>query len=432
VSLRTRVTLGTVLVLGAGLVAISVALNLLLANRLSADASSVLATRGAAMLSTVDAGGGRLRLRDAPDDTALDQHAWIFDAGGRALERSPASPKVAQAVQALAHVRRLTQTNPTEHIRLLARPVGRAGVVVVGVSMDPYRHTERLAVTGTFVLDVFVLLAGALVARRAVGLALRPVADMTATAAEWSEHDLHRRFGLGPPRDELTALAATLDALLGRLDAALRHEQRFSAEMAHELRTPLSNVRGEAELALRASRSDAERRAALEAVLAGTDRMATVIDTLLAAARSDAARGSSDAVAAARKVEELVRPEADAHRRRLVVRADAERLPVGAGQDVVTGALHPLLENAVRHAADRVEISVGRDDGQVVIAVRDDGAGIAPADAERIFEPGVSDAGGAGLGLPLARRLARSAGGDVVAVPQDGGRVELRLPALSA
>jgi signal transduction histidine kinase len=425
VSLRNRVTLGTVLVLGAGLALISVALNLLLAGRLSADASAVLANRAAAVVTTVQARGSRLRLRDAPDDQALDQHTWIFDAGGAAVERSPVSGRLARAVEALARVRRPTERNPTEHIRLLARPVGRSGVVVVGVSMDPYRHTERLAAAGTLVLDVFVLLAGALVARRAVGLALRPVADMTATAAKWSEHDLHRRFALGPPRDELTALAATLDALLGRIDAALRHEQRFSAEMAHELRTPLSNVRGEAELALRAGRSDAELRAALEAVLAGTDRMATVIDTLLAAARSDAARGSADAVAAARAM-------AEAHQGRVVVRAEAEPLPVGAGEDVVTGALHPLLENAVRHAAAAVEIDVGRDDGQVVIAVRDDGAGIAAADVERIFEPGVSDAGGAGLGLPLARRLARAAGGDVVAVPQDGGRVELRLPALGS
>jgi signal transduction histidine kinase len=279
------------------------------------------------------------------------------------------------------------------------------------------------------VLDLFVLAFGALAARRAVGAALRPVADMTTTAAEWSENDLHRRFGLGPPRDELTALAATLDGLLGRIDAALRHEQRFSAEMAHELRTPLSGVRGEAELALRSGTGDAELRAALEAVLAGTDRMATVIDTLLAAARSDAARGSSDPVAAARAAEQLVRPEAEAGGRRVVVHAPDEPLSVGAGEDVVTGALHPLLENAVRHAAGRVEISVARENGRVVIAVADDGAGIAAEDAERIFEPGFSGAGGAGLGLPLARRLARSAGGDVVAVPQRGGRLELRLPA---
>jgi signal transduction histidine kinase len=113
----------------------------------------------------------------------------------------------------------------------------------------------------------------------------------------------------------------------------------------------------------------------------------------------------------------------------VTVRAESEPLTVGAGEEVVTGALHPLLENAVRHAAARVEISVGRENGRVVIAVSDDGAGIEPGEAERIFEPGVSAAGGAGLGLPLARRLARAAGGDVVAVPQEGGRVELRLPA---
>src|SRR3954454_22328247 len=183
-----------------------------------------------------------------------------------------------------ARVDRATERNPTEHIRLLAQPAGDGRVVVVGVSMDPYRHTERLGAGFTLILDAFVLIAGALGARRAVGAALRRVAEMTERAAEWSEHDLHRRFALGPARDELTALAATLDGLLGRIDAALRHEQRFSAEMAHELRTPLAGVRAEAELALHAGRSDAELRAALETVLAGTDRMAAVIDTLLAAA----------------------------------------------------------------------------------------------------------------------------------------------------
>ena len=428
-SLRTRVTLSTVGVLGVALIVISIGFNLLLADRLSADASTVLASRADAMAATVDTAGGGVRLREAPDDAALDAHAWVFDASGRTLTRSPASPRLARAVQALAHVSRRTEADPTEHIRLLARPVGRDAVVVVGVSMDPYRHTERLAGAGTLVLAVFVLLFGALAARRAVGAALRPVADMTTTAAEWSETDLHRRFSLGPPRDELTGLAATLDGLLGRIDAALRHEQRFSAEVAHELRTPLSGVRGEAELALRSGTGDAELRAALEAVLAGTDRMATVIDTLLAAARSDAARGSSDPVAAARAAQQLVRSEAEAGGRRIVVRAPSEPLSVGAGEDVLTGALHPLLENAVRHAAARVEISVARENGGVVIAVADDGAGIAAEDAERIFEPGFSGAGGAGLGLPLARRLARSAGGDVIAVPQHGGRLELRLPA---
>src|SRR5262249_17301895 len=162
---------------------LSIALNLLLANRLSADASSLLANRAAAVASTTDVENGKVRLNETPDDAALDEQAWVFDARGRAVEHPPAGPRVAAPVAGLSHVRRTTETNPTDHIRLRAQPVEHAGAVVVGVSMDAYRHTERLAVTGTFVLGVFVLLAGALVARRAVGLALRPVADMTATAA---------------------------------------------------------------------------------------------------------------------------------------------------------------------------------------------------------------------------------------------------------
>ncbi len=225
---------------------------------------------------------------------------------------------------------------------------------------------------GTIVLCLFVLLAGALLTRRAVGMALRPVADMTQQAADWSEHDLGGRFTLGPPRDELTALAATLDGLLGRIEAALRHEQRFSAEMAHELRTPLAGVRAEAELALRHGRSDAELREALDVVLAGTDRMQAVIETLLTAARREGAGapGSSDAAAIVRSLEGPgVR-----------VSVPDGTVGVGADQELVAAALHPLLENAVRHAAHEVRVELARDGGEVVVAVlqrrpRDPGRG---------------------------------------------------------
>ena len=100
-----------------------------------------------------------------------------------------------------------------ERFRLRAEPafVGagsgrRVGTVVVAVSLAPYEHTERIARYSTLLLDLFVLAAGVLLVRFAVGKALQPVADMTTRAAEWSEHDLDRRFDLGPPRDELTAL----------------------------------------------------------------------------------------------------------------------------------------------------------------------------------------------------------------------------------
>jgi hypothetical protein len=109
VSLRGRVTLGTVLVLGAGLAILSVALNLLLADRLSADASAVLANRADAQIATLDTRGGTLRVRDAPNDAALDEHAWIFDSRGRAIERSPAAGGLAREVRELARVRAPTE-----------------------------------------------------------------------------------------------------------------------------------------------------------------------------------------------------------------------------------------------------------------------------------------------------------------------------------
>src|SRR5689334_22279242 len=116
-SLRTRVTVGTVAVLLAGLAVLSIALNVLLANRLSADASSVLRTRAATV--------------GADRDALLDEHAWVFDRGGRVLQRSSGSGKVLEGVQDLARVTKPTESNPTEHMRLYAEPT-HDGVLVVG------------------------------------------------------------------------------------------------------------------------------------------------------------------------------------------------------------------------------------------------------------------------------------------------------------
>jgi two-component system OmpR family sensor kinase len=423
VSLRNRVALASVGVLGIGLAIVGVALNLVLANRLSADASSVLRERAASQLTTLDTSGPRLGVHDAAGDAVLDQQAWIFDLDGRVVERPPGDDREFATAQALSRVTAPRERSIDERARLLGVPAytqdgkRRVGTVVVGVSLAAYERTEHLVAAGTLLLSLLVLGAGAFLARRAVDAALRPVASMTAQAAQWGERDLHRRFDLGSPRDELTSLAATLDGLLGRLDAALRHEQRFSAEVAHELRTPLSGLRGEAELALRGNRSDAELRTALERVLVGTDRMAAVIDTLLTAARSEATGppGSSDAAAAIRQ---LAGPQIE-------VVAPAGPVTVGADQDLVVAAVQPLLENALRHAEHGVRVEVRRAGADVLIVVSDDGPGVAAEDAERIFAPGYSSAGGAGLGLALSRRLARAAGGEVVVA---GSAFELRLP----
>jgi signal transduction histidine kinase len=250
---------------------------------------------------------------------------------------------------------------------------------------------------------------------------------MTASAEAWGASDLDRRFALGPPRDELTALAATLDGLLARIAASRRHEQRFAAELAHELRTPLAGLRLEAELALGAegSGADAERVAALQAVIAQATELGAAIDALLAVARQeiDPSEGSVDLAEIAHDLDGL---------------EVVERLPVPLAEgdpDVVRRALMPLIDNARRHARSAVHLELTSEAGRVRLAVRDDGPGLDPGLGERAFDPGVRgehDLNGAGLGLPLARRLARSCGGDVVIGDGPGGCFVLDLPALAA
>jgi signal transduction histidine kinase len=431
------VAFASVGVLAVGLVALSVGFNVLLRARLRDDESAVLRTRIEAQQAELAIAGAKVRIREAPNDVALDHGAWVF-AGGRVLEHPPGpSAAVQTVVDQLMHVNARTERSAGDATRLMAEPIRLRGggpvlgTVVVGVSLVPYAHTEEIAMVGSLVLSVFLLLAGSLAVRWAVHSALRPVAEMTRRAADWSERDLHRRFAMGPPRDELTGLASTFDGLLRRIEAVVLHEQRFSAEMAHELRTPLTGVRAEAELALQRGAGDAAAREAFRHILAGTERMSSVIETLLNSARLDggAAAGSCDPFPAAQDAVETV--DAMARRRgvQLGVPAGAAGLSVDAGRALVAQALHPLLENAIRHAASRVAVEISHANGEVAIAVLDDGPGLNAEDPEGVFVPGVSSAGGAGLGLPLARRLARSCGGDVTAVPgPGGGRFELRLP----
>lgn len=133
------------------------------------------------------------------------------------------------------------------------------------------------------VIAALVLLAGGLALRTAIDRALQPVAQMTETAEDWAAHDLDRRFGLGLPRDELTGLAATLDGLLARIAASRRHEQRFAAEVAHELRTPIAGLVGRAVRATGPG-ANAGRVEALSAVVAQGQRLTQTVDTLLAVA----------------------------------------------------------------------------------------------------------------------------------------------------
>lgn len=441
--LRARLLSAVTLAVAAAVALALLAFNLVLDARLEADARDLARSRASTALAGVQLLDGRLQVREAMDDgVPFDRPVWIF-AGAKVLERPQAAPTVHRAAAALAAAAAPNAIDvAAAGVRLLALPVTyggqRLGTVVAGVTLAPYEHTKRTVLLASLALGAVLLAAAALAARWLLTAGLRPVARMTAQAAEWSEHDPDRRFALGLPHDELTQLAATLDNLLERLADDLRREQRFSAELSHELRTPLARLRTRAQLALTADAGLRTTRAALAAAIRDTDTIARTLDALLTAARSHADRGGelSDINLAARRVLDDCAPLAHEHHVALDLARDGSACRARVTQELAERALHPLVENACRHAQRTVQVRIRRTGPGVQVEICDDGPGVPATALEQIFEPGMRAstptdpaAGAAGLGLALARRLARTAGGEVTAEPGPGGRFVLRLPA---
>ena len=436
--IRTRLLLAIAASVAVALALMTVGFNVALHRTLARDVRNLARARVEAELMTIEVEHGRPVVADAPNDTALDTQVWVF-AGAQIIER----PHVHAAIDAVA--RRLAGTSgvfadvPAPRTRLLStaiREEGRQiGTVVVGVALAPYERTERVALYGSLAMALAVLLVVAVGARWALAAALRPVARMTADAEAWSEAEPDRRFAAGEPYDELSQLAATLDGLLGRLAASLRREQRFSAELSHELRTPLARVCAEADLALRRERTSQEYHDALTLVLRNAQQMSRTVDTLVATAQQESGqvRGRSDAAEVLEEAAEICSMLAGERGVELVI--DVPPVPIVLGVDGETALriVQPVVENACRIAGHAIRLSAARRESSVELSIADDGPGVLPEERERIFEPGYRGAAaagdGAGLGLALARRLARAVGGELTLESGEGGaRFCARLP----
>jgi two-component system OmpR family sensor kinase len=432
---RARLLLAVVAAVVVALAIGVTAFTLLLSHRLSASATSLARAQAQAAVSSLDVRGGRLSAHEAPDQGASPGQVWVF-ADKRQVEAPNASRVVAAAARALAGGPERTET-VEEQTRLYALPVvdngRRFGTVVSAVALDPYEDTERTAFVGALILAALLLAAVAVLSRWMLGRALEPVSRMTADAAAWRASDLDRRFALGEPYDELTRLAATLDDLLEQIAASLRHEQRFTAELSHELRTPLARISAETELMLRRERTPDEYRDALDSIQRSADTMARTVEALVAAAQHEAGltRTTSD-------VRDVVSSAIGATRQNGALVDIGVSLPdqpvrVAVDGQLAERMLQPLLDNATRYG-HVVNVSVVRGNTVASIAIDDDGPGVAGDERDMIFEPGArgsASAGhdGAGLGLALAQRLARSAGGAIIAEPNEGGgRFTLKLP----
>jgi signal transduction histidine kinase len=445
ISLRARLTVAATAVLAVGLTAGG----LLLVGTVSGaslralDAGALRSARGVAAL--VDAG----RLSDPIPVGGPTRLVQVVDSAGRVRAASAGAdrlvPLLAPGDLADARPRFLPERRTGPYgapLRVVAVPAGPPGdrqtvIVAVGVG----EVLDSLRVVRTAVLVGFPLLLAALAALSwlVIGGALRPVEALRAGAEEITGTRTGDRLPVTDADDELHRLAVTLNDMLDRLDEARRRQRAFVADAAHELRNPLASLRTQLEVAeRRVSRGGEPVSAeALADLVADTERLSRLADDLLLLARLDDT-GAGRPAGAPVEVSALVREVAGryAAARVPVVVAAPRRLWVAGRADELRRVLANLLDNAVRHAATEVRVDASVEDRAVVVVVRDDGAGIAPADRDRVFERFTRlddargrDEGGAGLGLGIVRELVRGHGGTVrLADAEPGLRVEVRLP----
>ncbi|MFC9930501.1 sensor histidine kinase [Streptomyces sp. NPDC127190] len=414
---RKRVVALTVLIATAVVAILVVVSHVLLSRVTDADAHDLARTRAEAVAANVTTVGGRVVLTENSSE-ALDEVAWVY-ADGRLID-GDVPPSLVNRVEQLADSGR-PQTATVGDYLLYARKVpvhGHHVMVIVRVDLTPYETSEQRSLALSLILGGLTILLAGGVAHLVVRRALRVVHEMAALADDWGQHEPGRRFNLGVPRDEFGELGRTLDHLLERVDNALADERRLTDEIAHELRTPLTVLRAEAQLAQLSGEP-----VPTEAVLSEVDRLDAAITTLLRAARARTDKGTRcDLRSAARQ----------AIAGRAVEVAFPAKVEVAVAADVAVSLLSPLLDNGLRHAKSRVWITARNQGEAVVVDVLDDGPGFDPADVDRVFVAGVTGGDGYGLGLPVVRRIAASAGAEVRAIADGRGHVEVTLPAAGA
>lgn len=305
------------------------------------------------------------------------------------------------------------------------------GTLVVGIFLDRERRevdtvTLVLAAAGL----VGLLLAGA-AAWVMAGRVLRPVADVRRAADEIQASDLTRRLEVRGT-DEVAQLARTFNAMLDRLEHAFADQRRFLDDAGHELRTPVTIVRGH----LETMGDDVEsREAALAVAYDELDRMGRLVEDLLTLARAE---DPDFVVPAEVELSELTLGVLT--RARALGDRDWQLDEVGAGffrgdEQRILQAMLQLAQNAVSHTGtgDVIRIGSAVADGHVDLWVHDSGPGVAREDRARVMErfvrTGSSQAEGSGLGLAIVGGIARAHGGEVVIDDTAAGaRVRLRLP----
>jgi two-component system OmpR family sensor kinase len=376
----------------------------------------------------------------------------IIDGNGQVIDRTGPHPEAELPVFATtlefiadAHPAFRTARFGGGWFRFLSYPVpgplGLGGVIVVGTSQeqlgDLLPRVFQLTLLVGFASIVLSVLFGWLLAR----WVLSPIEEIATTARQIGEHNLAVRIPYLGRGDELAALTTSLNAMLDRLAESLAAQRQFLSDASHEIRTPLTILKGHLEVTLRRPREADEYRDCLETLSAEVEHLEALVRNLLWIARSEAA-GVELALAEV-EIDPWLAEVAVRHTK--AVDGRGGRLVLDLHSDA-RHAIDPerlrqvvdnLVANAIRYTPVGGELRVTcRHDAGLTIAVEDDGPGVAPAEREAIFERfyRVDDArdrasGGAGLGLAIARDIARAHGGDlwVEEASTGGARLVLRL-----
>jgi heavy metal sensor kinase len=315
----------------------------------------------------------------------------------------------------------------TRYVRVLAYPIqanGRVYSVQTGIALN-----KSMVLLSAFGAQLLLLTPGVLVLAAIGGhfmsrKALAPVAAIATEARRINDRNLDVRLPIAETRDEISHLSETLNQMLARVESGVRSIRDFTANAAHELRTPLALIRTEVEVALSKPRAAEEYREACEQVQMETVRMTGLIDSLLILARADAGMEvlRFELVNANQLAFEVGEKWKTAMRLAFLdfsVGTPAEPVFVQADMNALQRLLTILLDNAVRYSqpGGSVSLRVAREGGLVLFTVHDAGIGIAPEHQPRIFDRFYrvdrtrgTTSRGSGLGLALAKWIAEKHG----------------------
>jgi signal transduction histidine kinase len=368
--------------------------------------------------------------------------AEVVLSNGSVVESAP-RPLPALANGAVASPELISRSVPglrgTWRLKLVpVRLDGVPATLVVGRSLAARSDTlHRLGHEFLFAAPLALLLA-LLTGYGLAAAALRPVEAMRRRAAAVTASTPGSRLPVPRAKDEISALAVTLNDMLGRLEASFEHERRFVADASHELRTPLALLKAELDLALRRPRSRDELERALASAADETDRLTRLAEDLLLIARADQGRLPI-------RPERIYAHEAlERVRARFAARADALGRTIEIADDDpeliadrvrLEQALGNLVDNALEHGEGAVTLGARAGDERVELYVMDNGAGVPPEFVARAFDrfsrpdDGRSSRG-VGLGLSIVELIARAHGGEAgVRNRPDGTEIWLTLPA---